>query len=106
VPVTINTDDEGILRTNITMEYVRAVRSWGLSYREVKELARNSLEYSFLPGESLWQDHDYRRARKPFTELRARGWSGANEAEKRSLASSDRAAVQARLERAFVEFEQ
>src|SRR5262245_66096248 len=31
VPLTINTDDEGINRSNLTMEYVRAVSGWNLS---------------------------------------------------------------------------
>jgi adenosine deaminase len=86
------------------MEFVRAVRSWNLRYADVKELARNSLEYPFLPGESLFERRDYRRSRPPFRRLRERGWAPTPEETKR-LAASDRAMVQARLERAFVEFE-
>jgi adenosine deaminase len=104
VPLTLNTDDEGILRSNLTMEFVRAVRSWDLSYPDVKELARNSLEYSFLPGASLFEGRDYRRPRPPFRRLPERGWVPTPE-EARLLATSDKATVQARLERAFVEFE-
>ena len=33
-----------------------AVEDFGLTYAELKELVRNSLEYSFLPGPSLWDD--------------------------------------------------
>jgi hypothetical protein len=29
----------------------------------VKELARNSLEYSFLPGQSLFEGRDYKHMR-------------------------------------------
>lgn len=104
VPITRNTDDEGILRSNLTLEFVRAVRSWDLSYADVKELARNSLAYSFLPGESLFDHRDYRRPRAPFRALKARGWL-PTPAEKAELARSDKAVVQARLERALVEFE-
>jgi adenosine deaminase len=104
VPLTLNTDDEGILRTNLTTEFVRAVRSWNMSYADLKELARNSLEYSFLPGESLFEGRDYRRVRARFRPLARRGWS-PNEEDRKTLAASDRATVQARLERAFVEFE-
>jgi adenosine deaminase len=104
VPITLNTDDEGVLRTNITMEFVRAARSWNLSYADLKELARNSIEYSFLPGESLFEGHDYRRVRSQYRALAARGWS-VDEGDRGALAASDRATVQARLERAFVEFE-
>lgn len=104
VPITINTDDEGISRSNLTMEFVRAVRAWNLSYRDLKELVRNSIEYSFLAGESVYDARDYRRVRPQFRALKARGWIPAA-ADAAALAASDKAAVQIRLERAFLEFE-
>jgi hypothetical protein len=104
VALTINTDDEGVNRSNLTMEYVRAVRGWGLSYGEVKDLVRNSLEYSFLAGASLFEGHDYRRVRPDYQALRERGWVPTPD-EARRLATSDKAMVQARLERALEEFE-
>jgi hypothetical protein len=51
VPVVIATDDEGVARSDLTNEYQRAVEEQGLSYRELKEASRNSIEYSFLPAE-------------------------------------------------------
>lgn len=104
VPLTLNTDDEGVNRSNLTLEFVKAVRSWNLSYAEVKELARNSLEYSFLSGESLYEERDYKRLRPQFRALRKRGWvvSAADEA---LLRASEKAAAQVRLERALREFE-
>ena len=54
VPVALSTDDEGISRIDLTHEYVRAVETYDLSYADLKHLVRNSLEYSFLPGASLW----------------------------------------------------
>jgi adenosine deaminase len=56
VPVVLSTDDEGILRTNLTSEYVEAVINHHLDYRTVKTINRNALSYSFLPGKSLWID--------------------------------------------------
>ena len=50
VPVALSTDDEGIERIDLTNEYVRAAESHDLSYADFKQLARNSLEYSFLSG--------------------------------------------------------
>ncbi|MFN3651015.1 MAG: adenosine deaminase [Armatimonadota bacterium] len=105
VPLTLNTDDDAVSRSNITLEYLRAARSWDLSYADLKELARNSLEYSFLPGESLWTDGAYRKLREPFRGLDRRGWQ-PTPAQEQALAASDRAAVQLRLERALAEFEQ
>jgi adenosine deaminase len=52
VPVVIATDDEGVSRSDLTNEYQRAVEEHGLSYRELKEISRNSIEHSFLPGEA------------------------------------------------------
>jgi adenosine deaminase len=56
VPLVIATDDEGVSRTDMTNELVTAVTSYGLTYGDVVSLQRNSLEYSFLPGQSLWED--------------------------------------------------
>jgi adenosine deaminase len=54
VPVALSTDDEGVSRIDLTHEYVRAAEDFGLSYATLKQMARNSLTYSFLPGDSLW----------------------------------------------------
>lgn len=54
VPVALSTDDEGVNRSNMTHEYTKAASIYGLSYTQLKDMARNSLTYSFLPGESLW----------------------------------------------------
>jgi adenosine deaminase len=56
VPVAIATDDEGVARSDITNEYQRAVEEQGATYAELKRISRNSAEYSFLPGASLWAD--------------------------------------------------
>jgi adenosine deaminase len=48
VPVVIATDDEGVARSDLTNEYQRAVEEQGLTYRELKTISRNSIEYSFL----------------------------------------------------------
>ena len=56
VPVVLSTDDEGVLRSDMTNEYVRAVREQGLTYPELKRIARAGLAYAFLPGGALWSD--------------------------------------------------
>ncbi len=55
VPVALSTDDEGVSRIDLTHEYVRAVETYPLSYGDLKEMVRNSIEYSFASGASLWQ---------------------------------------------------
>ena len=47
VPVVIATDDEGVSRSDMTHEYLKAVESYGLTYPDLKKIVRNSLEYSF-----------------------------------------------------------
>ncbi|ETO92524.1 adenosine deaminase family protein [Legionella oakridgensis] len=56
VPVVLSTDDEGILRTDLTRQYVEAVLHHGLDYQTIKTINRNALTYSFLPGNSLWSN--------------------------------------------------
>jgi hypothetical protein len=49
VPVALATDDLGVSRSDMTQEYLRAVETYGLSYGELKRMAQDSLEHSFLP---------------------------------------------------------
>jgi hypothetical protein len=43
----------------MTNQYMRAVQDQGLDYPTLKRIARNSLEYAFAEGESLWVHHTY-----------------------------------------------
>jgi adenosine deaminase len=54
VPVALATDDQGVSRSSLAGEYARAVMDQRLDYRQLKMMARNSLEHAFLPGASLW----------------------------------------------------
>jgi len=56
VPVVLSTDDEGILRTDLTSQYVEAAMLYNLDYPTIKQINRNALTYSFLPGKSLWEN--------------------------------------------------
>lgn len=59
VPVALSTDDEGVSRENLTIQYRRAVEDNKLSYIELKKMARNSLYFAFISGENLWNNADY-----------------------------------------------
>ena len=48
MPVVLSSDDAGISRIDLTNEYLRAARDFGLEYRALKAIARNALIYSFL----------------------------------------------------------
>jgi hypothetical protein len=56
VPVALATDDEGVARSEISMEFLKAAEDQGLGYLQLKTMARNSLQYSFIAGQSLWSD--------------------------------------------------
>lgn len=59
VPVALSTDDEGVSRSQLTEEFERAVLTYNLTYADLKEMVRNSIEYSFAPGASYWKDRKY-----------------------------------------------
>jgi adenosine deaminase len=56
VPVVLSTDDAAVERIDLTNEYVRAARDYGLSYAELKAIARAALVYSFLDGAQKRQE--------------------------------------------------
>jgi adenosine deaminase/adenosine deaminase CECR1 len=50
VPIILSTDDPGILRSNLTDQYVLAAERYSeLGYRDFKQFALNSITCSFLP---------------------------------------------------------
>jgi hypothetical protein len=64
VPVSLSTDDAGILRIDLSHEYARAADE-GASYDDLKRSARNAIAFSFLSGTGLWDDPGtYRRPAK------------------------------------------
>jgi len=48
VPVALATDDEGVARSEISMEFLKAAEDQGLGYLQLKTMARNSLQYAFI----------------------------------------------------------
>jgi adenosine deaminase len=104
VPMALSSDDEGVSRGDLTHEYLRAALTYRLGYLDLKDLARNSLEYAFLPGESLW------RSSVPFAPREACAGSTPGDGEPTPacaafLAASEKAQAQWRLEAAFAGFE-
>jgi adenosine deaminase len=104
VPVALATDDEGVSRSDMTREYLRAVTTYDLSYSDLKQMARQSLEHSFLPGASLWvETRTFRRVGPCSTDRpEAQKLSAACS---RFLAASERAQIQWKLEAGFARFE-
>ncbi|UFR00442.1 adenosine deaminase [Streptomyces sp. Go40/10] len=107
VPVVLATDDPGVSRIDISHEYRYAAATYGLSYPELKDLARASLEYGFLPGASLWQGNPtakgYQRVASCRTEHPGLPVRGA--ACRHLLGQSAKARLEWRQEAAFLAFE-
>ncbi|MGA9980776.1 MAG: adenosine deaminase [Candidatus Sulfotelmatobacter sp.] len=105
VPVALSTDDEGVSRSDMTHEYLRAVETYQLSYEDLKRMARQSLEHCFLPGESLWS------TTKPAFRVAAAcagnplGSDKLTDACRQFLGHNEKARQQRELETEFNEFE-
>src|SRR6185437_445619 len=104
VPVALATDDEGVSRSDMTHEYLRAAQGYDLSYSQLKDMARNSLEHSFLPGASLWKDaRAFRLVNACAADSPAK--TSLSSTCRKFLDSSQRAQVQWREEGEFAKFE-
>ena len=104
VPVALATDDQGVSRSSMAGEYMRAVVDQHLTYRQLKTLARNSLEHAFLPGPSVWSTIGQPVAACAATETMAIG-DAPNAGCAAYLATSERAQMQWNLEGRFLAFE-
>src|SRR5580765_1047226 len=102
VPVALASDDEGVSRADMTQEYLRAVETYAFSYLDLKRMARQSLEHSFIPGESLWQG-GFRVAQECASDHPENGKISAT-CQKR-LDNSEKVRVQWQLEKKFADFE-
>ena len=93
IPVTINTDDEGVNRSTITDAYLTATKICSASYLDLKEkFVRYSLDSAFITGASLYEkdtDGNHLKCKRPLTGLQ----------------HSRKAKMQLKFEEAFAEFE-
>jgi adenosine deaminase len=105
VPFSLSTDDEGVSRIDLTHEYTRAVDEQDLSYADLKHSARDSLEHSFLPGESLWVWPDNYDHLKSACDAAITASSKPADACRKFLDANEKAAEQWELERRFAVFE-
>lgn len=106
VPMVICTDDEAVSRGNIVIEYLKAIERYDINYSELKGLIKNSLEYSFLEGESLYVNRNCEIFRTEFS-----GIETIEELEKRIVANKNlillnkKLKIQLELEKKILEFE-
>jgi len=105
VPVALSSDDEGVARSDMTHEYLRAVESYRLPYSELRQMTRQSLQHSFLPGRSLWAETQ--GTLKPVRDCAndAPGQEKPSATCAKFLDANERAREQWELEAALAEFE-
>lgn len=105
VPVALATDDEGVSRSEISREYLKAAQEQGLGYLQLKTMARHSLQYSFVSGGSLWSDGrkftPVNQCRQDIIVMRL-----TSNGCRQFVEGSEKAKLQWRLEEQFREFEQ
>ena len=104
VPVALATDDEGVSRSEMTREFQKASEEQQLSYVQLKTMARNSLQYAFITGASLWLDS------KKFIKVAqcssdTPSTRTPSQACRQFLSGSDKARLQWALEEEFISFE-
>jgi adenosine deaminase len=103
VPVALATDDEGVSRSDMTHEYLRAVQTYDfISYNDLKRMARMSLEHSFLAGSSLWVS-DFRQVTACVNDRAGAGKISST--CQKFLDANERAQTQWKLEEEFSGFE-
>jgi adenosine deaminase len=104
VPVALATDDEGVSRSEISREYLKAAEEQGMGYIQLKTMARASIQYAFISGASLWSD-----AKKFIIVPQCAGGKAERTPSPKTcgqfLADNEKARLQWELEKEFKAFE-
>lgn len=106
VPIVLASDDAGVLRTDLSEQFVIIASNYPqIKYQDFKKFVRNSIEYSFLQGRSIWSSKgDYSILIPECSSCRP-GSKQINAKCKAFLNSSDKAAMQWKLEGDLAAFE-
>lgn len=107
VPIVLASDDPGVLRTDLSEQFVIIASDYpNIKYKDFKRFVRNSIEYSFLQGRSIWASQgDY--SQQVAECSRCNPGSDDPDAEcKAFLDSSEKARIEWELERDLAAFEE
>jgi len=106
VPIVIATDDPGIERTDLTEQFARAAALYpDITYYSYKQFIRNSIEYSFVDGKSLFAETgEYEKPVFECTGFRMQLPALTNKC-KTFLGENKKADIQWELEKRLAEFE-
>ena len=107
VPIVLASDDPGVLRTDLTEQFVIIAHTYPqVKYPDFKEFVRNSIEYSFLDGESIWLEKGIYMATRPELEGCDPATGSLTQAGKNFLQENDKAREEWKLEGDLVAFEE
>jgi adenosine deaminase len=105
VPVSLATDDEGGVRSNLTQTFLRAVQGYHVDYYGLKKLVRDSLEHGFMGGADLWAGPERFDAMVPACNRQPLTAQPSSQPCRAFLAANLRAALEWKEEVAFAQFE-
>jgi len=107
VPIILASDDAGLLRTDLSEQFVIIASEYPkIKYKDFKKFVRNSIEYSFLRGESIWASKgDYSKLVAECSRC-SLGSKNPNAKCKAFLDSSEKARVAWKLEGDLAAFEE
>jgi adenosine deaminase len=105
VPVSLATDDEGGIRSDLTETFLRAVQGYHVDYYGLKKLVRDSLEHGFMGGADLWAGPERFDAMVPACNRQPLTPQPASPACRAFLSTSLRATLEWKEEVAFARFE-
>jgi adenosine deaminase len=105
VPVSLATDDEGGIRSNMTQTFARAVQGYDIDYYTLKTMVRDSLEHAFVPGAEIWAGPERFGQLTPACADAPLADVPASAACRALLATSEKARLEWKEEVAFAKFE-
>ena len=106
VPIVLASDDAGVLRTDLSEQFVVIASEYPqIKYLDFKKFVRNSIEYSFLQGRSIWSSKgDYSKLVAECSRC-SPGSKDLNQKCKAFLDSNEKARIEWKLERDLAAFE-
>jgi adenosine deaminase len=109
-PYGLCTDDPCVLSTDAAKELMNGIQKFDLSWEQIVLMERDCIQFSFLDGESIWEDPQeeeerYKKIKSPFSNLFKQGILKVTPEIEQIFAKSEKAQVQVKLEEKLMEFE-
>ena len=107
VPIVLATDDAGVLRTDLSDQYVVIASNYpNIGYQDFKKFVRNSIEYSFLKGKGIWASKGNYSRLAPACSGCSPGCKNPDARSKAFLNNNEKAKIEWKLEGDLAAFEE